>query len=78
MAGQPNWHHRQTRHSRVQRCQVLNGAIQNTAIIQPGAQHNLGIDIHAEAAESLELRQDVWRVAVVEQLAPHSGIRGVD
>ncbi len=63
---------------RTERRKLADAALQLVAVVDAGAQHQLGVTADTNAAQPLDLLHDLAGARAIHHLAPQLGIGGVD
>ena len=76
--GEPDRHHRAAEDGGPELVELAQRLLEHRAIVHARRHHDLGVELDAMVGEVSELRQDLGRGGIPEQVAAHRGIGGVD
>ena len=76
--GEPDRHHRAAEDGRPELVELAQRLLEHRAIVHARRHHDLRVELDAMVGEVPELREDLGRGGIPEQVAAHRGIGGVD
>ncbi len=76
--GETHGYHRARQHGRAERPKIVERLAQHGAVVDAGRKHDLGVELDAVLRKLTELRDDLWRGWIAEQIAAYDGIGCVD